>query len=99
MPERVESFTRIPKYQVAGVPENRTDVEVIFEGLPKPIDMGVDVYNRVLYWTDRGDSPRGNTVNRAAIEGKTEEPVSGDSAHPLDGGNWDISISKGNECL
>ena len=26
--------------------------------------------NRVLYWTDRGDPPRGNTVNRAPIDKK-----------------------------
>jgi hypothetical protein len=44
-------------------PENRTDVEVLFEGLPEPIDLEIDVYNRVLYWTDRGDPPRGNTVS------------------------------------
>jgi len=24
----------------------------------------------VLYWTDRGDPPHGNTVNRALIDGK-----------------------------
>lgn len=59
--------TEIPNGQS---PENRTDVEVIFEGLPEPIDLELDVYNRMLYWTDRGDPPRGNTVNRAAIDGK-----------------------------
>ena len=26
--------------------------------------------SRVLYWTDRGDPPRGNTVNRASIDAK-----------------------------
>ena len=61
--------TEIPNGQS---PQNRTDVEVIFEGLPEPIDMELDVYNRVLYWTDRGDPPRGNTVNRAAINGKAK---------------------------
>jgi hypothetical protein len=30
----------------------------------------LDLANRVLYWTDRGDPPRGNTVNRAAIDKK-----------------------------
>ena len=37
--------TEIPNGQS---PENRTDVEVIFEGLPEPIDMELDVYNRAL---------------------------------------------------
>ena len=29
---------------------------------------------RVLYWTDRGDPPRGNTVNRASIDAKPQAP-------------------------
>ena len=28
----------------------------------------LDLANRALYWTDRGDPPRGNTVNRAPID-------------------------------
>jgi len=36
--------------------------------LPEPIDLELDVENRVLYWTDRGDPPRGNTVNRVSID-------------------------------
>jgi hypothetical protein len=47
---------------------NRTDIEVLFDGLPEPIDLELDLKNRLLYWTDRGDPPRGNTVNRAPID-------------------------------
>ena len=47
---------------------NRTDIEVLFDGLPEPIDLEVDLKNRLLYWTDRGDPPRGNTVNRASMD-------------------------------
>src|ERR1700692_2261676 len=47
---------------------NRTDIELLFNGLPEPIDIELDERNRVLYWTDRGDPPRGNTVNRAPID-------------------------------
>jgi len=47
---------------------NRRDIEVLFDQLPEPIDLELDLANRVLYWTDRGDPPRGNTVNRAAID-------------------------------
>src|SRR6266576_1639158 len=47
---------------------NRTDIEVLFDGLPEPIDLEVDLKNRVIYWTDRGDPPRGNTVNRASLD-------------------------------
>jgi len=49
-------------------PTNRTDIEVLFDGLPEPIDLELDLTNRVLYWTDRGDPPRGNTVNRVPID-------------------------------
>lgn len=52
-------------------PANRTDIELLCDKLPEPIDLEVDVENRVIYWTDRGDPPRGNTVNRAPID---EEP-------------------------
>src|SRR5262245_28407362 len=41
-------------------PANRSDIEVLFDHLPEPIDLELDLENRVLYWTDRGDPPRGN---------------------------------------
>jgi len=46
----------------------RADIEVLYDGLPEPIDLELDLKNRVLYWTDRGDPPRGNTVNRAPLD-------------------------------
>ena len=52
----------------------RSDIEVFFDRLPEPIDLEIDQKNRVLYWTDRGDPPRGNTVNRASIDAKPEAP-------------------------
>jgi len=55
----------IPKGETAA---NRTDIEVLFDGLPEPIDLELDLKNRFIYWTDRGDPPRGNTVNRASID-------------------------------
>jgi hypothetical protein len=47
---------------------NRSDIELLFDGLPEPIDLELDLKNRFIYWTDRGDPPRGNTVNRASID-------------------------------
>jgi hypothetical protein len=61
----------IPKGETAA---NRSDIEVFFDHLPEPIDLELDVKNRVLYWTDRGDPPRGNTVNRASIDTKPRAP-------------------------
>jgi DNA-binding beta-propeller fold protein YncE len=48
---------------------HRGDVEVVFKDLPEPIDLEIDHATRTLYWTDRGDPPHGNTVNRANLEG------------------------------
>lgn len=64
----------IPKGQT---PANRSDIELLFESLPEPIDLDLDLENRVMYWTDRGDPPRGNTVNRAPMDaapGTRKEP-------------------------
>jgi hypothetical protein len=55
----------LPKGETAA---NRRDIEVLFEGLPEPIDLELDLKNRLIYWTDRGDPPRGNTVNRAPMD-------------------------------
>ena len=61
----------IPEGETAA---NRSDVEVFFDGLPEPIDLEIDFQTRVLYWTDRGDPPRGNTANRAPIDAKPDRP-------------------------
>src|SRR5262245_46080598 len=46
----------------------RSDIEVLYDGLPEPIDLEIDHAKRILYWTDRGDPPLGNTVNRAPLD-------------------------------
>src|SRR5580658_9280800 len=64
----------IPKGQT---PQHREDIEVIYGDLPEPIDLDLDIAARMMYWTDRGDPPRGNTVNRAPMDvqpGRHEEP-------------------------
>ena len=49
-------------------PSNRSDIELLYDNLPEPIDLDLDLGSRWLYWTDRGDPPRGNTVNRAPLD-------------------------------
>ena len=61
----------IPAGQTA---ETRSDIEIFYDALPEPIDIEFDHTNRIIYWTDRGDPPRGNTVNRASIDNKPAEP-------------------------
>ena len=43
---------------------HRSDVEVLFEHLPEPIDLDLDLSRRMIYWTDRGS----NTVSRALMD-------------------------------
>jgi len=54
----------IPTGQTAS---DRADIELLYDGLPEPIDLELDLNSRVIYWTDRGDPPLGNTVNRAPM--------------------------------
>jgi hypothetical protein len=63
----------IPK---SGTPTSRDDIELLFDKLPEPIDLDLDLENRILYWTDRGDPPKGNTVSRAPMDAPplTAEP-------------------------
>lgn len=64
----------IPKGQT---PANRKDVELLYDNLPEPIDLDLDLGNRAMYWTDRGDPPRGNSVSRAPMDaapGSRKEP-------------------------
>lgn len=63
----------IPRGQSAST---RMDIEVLYDGLPEPIDLELDHENRLIYWTDRGDPPRGNTVNRAPMDaGRNGRPA------------------------
>ncbi len=55
----------IPKGQT---PSARKDIELLYDALPEPIDLDLDLANRTMYWTDRGDPPRGNTVSRAPMD-------------------------------
>lgn len=47
-------------------PSTRTDIELVFDKLPEPIDL--EIADGYLYWTDRGNPPRGNSVNRIKLE-------------------------------
>ena len=65
---------QLPQHQT---PTNRQDIELLYDGLPEPIDLDIDPTSRMLYWTDRGDPPRGDSVSRAPLDarpGKRETP-------------------------
>lgn len=54
------------------VPVGKRQVEVLWSGLPEPIDLEIDHEAGDLYWTDRGAPPNGNTLNRARIPARGE---------------------------
>ncbi|MDR2236859.1 MAG: hypothetical protein LBE92_12110 [Chryseobacterium sp.] len=59
---------------------NRDDIELLYENLPEPIDLELDLANGYMYWTDRGEeSLGGNTLNRAKLEniGKSKIEIIG----------------------
>lgn len=47
--------------------KTRSDIELLFDGLPEPIDLEIVSDSQMLYWTDRGEYPIGNTLNRAFV--------------------------------
>ncbi|EFY95697.1 3-hydroxybutyryl-CoA dehydrogenase [Metarhizium robertsii] len=56
---------------------NRTDIEVMFQNLPEPIDLDIDEAANVLYWSDRGELPTGNSINSARLD--EARPVQGNA--------------------
>jgi len=56
-------------------PSTRKDIELLHDALPEPIDLDLDLTSRTMYWTDRGDPPRGNTVNRAPMDSRKDPEI------------------------
>ncbi|OQO13156.1 hypothetical protein B0A48_02620 [Cryoendolithus antarcticus] len=52
---------------------NRKDIEVVAHSLPATIDLEFDGDEGVLYWTDRGEMPFGNTLNKKTLVGPVPE--------------------------
>jgi len=46
----------------------RQDIECLFSNLPEPVDLEIDEEGRAMYWTDRGELPKGNSLNRVALD-------------------------------
>lgn len=49
--------------------QSRDDIVCLLGNLPEPIDLEVDEETNILYWTDRGELPFGNTLNKAQLDG------------------------------
>jgi 3-hydroxyacyl-CoA dehydrogenase len=54
----------------------RSDAELLFNKLPEPIDLEYEPASQTLYWTDRGEYPLGNTLNKAFVgDGQGEKGI------------------------
>ncbi|KAJ5577411.1 Dehydrogenase multihelical [Penicillium hispanicum] len=51
--------------------ECRSDIRLIFDNLPEPIDVEIDSTTQTLYWTDRGEHPMGCALYCAYVGGET----------------------------
>jgi hypothetical protein len=47
--------------------QHRDDIESLWKDLPEPIDLHL-LGGATLVWTDRGDLPQGNTLNRGMVQ-------------------------------
>ncbi|KAF2027309.1 hypothetical protein EK21DRAFT_114938 [Setomelanomma holmii] len=54
----------------SSAPNSREDVTCILDKLPEPIDLEINSTStsHALYWTDRGELPFGNSLNRVALD-------------------------------
>ncbi|KAK2612289.1 hypothetical protein QQS21_001715 [Conoideocrella luteorostrata] len=76
--------------------DNRRDIELLFQNLPEPIDLDIDPTDETLYWSDRGELPLGNSINRAKINGL--EPPTGDSTS-LPGKDYELIVRNMHEAI
>lgn len=80
----------------------RTDVDIIIEGLPECIDLEFDDEGGVLYWTDRGELPLGNTLNKKQIIGepsKEEQALGRQIIAQGLGEGIGLRLDRSNDCL
>ena len=60
-------FTANIEMPVGQTPKTRDDVKCLVAGLPEPVDLELEEETLQLYWTDRGELPFGNTLNRVQL--------------------------------
>lgn len=55
--------------------EGRRHPVCVLDNLPEPIDLEFDETSNILYWTDRGEVPYGNTFNRIRLDASGTGPA------------------------
>ncbi|KAI1748292.1 3-hydroxyacyl-CoA dehydrogenase [Xylaria castorea] len=86
-------------------PANRNDIELVMSNLPECIDLEFDDETGHLYWTDRGELPLGNTLNRKQIinpdsaSAADEQPFGREVLAQGLGEGIGLRLDKANDCL
>ncbi|KAI1109515.1 hypothetical protein F5Y14DRAFT_455951 [Nemania sp. NC0429] len=62
---------------------DRADVRLVLDKLPEPVNLEMDDETDTLYWTDRGELPFGNTLNKVQLDGATGLVASNARPHIL----------------
>lgn len=57
--------------------------QTVLDNLPEPIDLEFDEESRMLYWTDRGEIPFGNSLYRIQLGEHGELPTAGKTSHEV----------------
>lgn len=73
---------RAPLATTQSYPIDQRDIEVVFKDLPEPIDLELEVASQTIYWTDRGDPPMGNSLNRAFVGVSNKDRGSDETVQP-----------------
>ncbi|VUC27229.1 unnamed protein product [Clonostachys rosea] len=78
--------------------EGRREPRCLLDNLPEPIDLYVDESNNILYWTDRGELPYGNTFNKIQLDA-TGLSLADEEANERTGLKHEIIVQNLNEAI
>ena len=70
----------------------------LLDNLPEPIDLDIDEGENVLYWTDRGELPYGNTFNRVRLD-TVGTQLAEERANPRTGLKHEILVQNLDEAI
>ena len=65
-------------------PNNRSDIETLFSNLPECIDLDFDPATHILWWSDRGELPLGNSINKAYVGSGKESYLGSQDVGPFE---------------
>ncbi|KAI2635771.1 3-hydroxyacyl-CoA dehydrogenase [Hypomontagnella submonticulosa] len=79
--------------------ETRDDIELLLQNLPEPIDLDIDESNNTIYWTDRGELPLGNSINRMSLDKVEVVQEQNASSIPWLEGRYEIVVRNLHEAI